>query len=51
MAQRATVRLVFIFQCILGLQSKIIGFIDAFAQADIPSGETILIEIPREFQE
>ena len=25
--------------------------IDAYAQADIPSGKTILIELPREFQE
>ena len=51
MVQRATVRLMLIFQCILGLQSQSIDFIDAFAQADITSGETILIELPREFQE
>ena len=29
------------------LQSQNIDFTDAFAQADIPSGETILIELPR----
>ena len=33
------------------LQSQNIDFTDAFAQADIPSGETILIDLPREFQE
>ena len=44
--QWATVRLMLIFQCILGLQSQSINFTDAFAQADIPSGETILIELP-----
>ena len=38
-------------QCILGLQSQSIDIIDAFSQAVIPSGETILIELPREFQE
>ena len=31
--------------------SQSIDFTDAYAQADIPSGETILIELPREFQE
>ena len=49
--QWATVRLMLILQCILGLQSQIIDFTDAFAQAYIPSGETILFELPREFQE
>ena len=44
-------RLVLILHCILGLQSQSIDFTDAFAHADIPSGETILIELPREFQE
>ena len=39
-----------ILQCILGLQSKSIDFTDAFAQADIPSGETVFIEIPRDFK-
>ena len=36
--QWATVRLMLIFQCILGLQSQSIDLTDAFAQADIPSG-------------
>ena len=44
-------RSMLILQFILGLQSKNIDFTDDFAQADIPSGETILIEPPREFQE
>ena len=39
-------RLMLIFQFILGLQSQIIDFTDAFAQAYIQSGETILIELP-----
>ena len=37
-AQWATVRLMLIFQCIIGLQSQSIDFTNAFAQADIPSG-------------
>ena len=44
-------RLMLIVQCILGLQSQIIDFTYDFAQADIPSEETILIGISREFQE
>ena len=51
MVQRATVRLMLIFQFLQGLQSQSIDFIDAFAQANIPSGETILIDLPKEFQE
>ena len=51
MVQRATMRFMLILQFILGLQSQSINFTDSFAQADIPSGETILIELPREFQE
>ena len=51
MAQKAKIRLMLILQFILGLQSQSIDFTDAFAQADIPSGDTILIELPREFQE
>ena len=43
-------RLMLIFQFILGLQSQRIDLTDAFAQADIPSGEIILIELTREFQ-
>ena len=38
-----------IFQCILGLQSQGIDFKNDFAQADIPSGEPVLIELPRDF--
>ena len=39
-----------ILQCILGLQSQIIDFTNAFAQADIPSGDPVFIEIPRDFK-
>ena len=39
-----------ILQCILGLQSKSIDFTNAFAQADIPSGKPVFIELPREFK-
>ena len=39
-----------ILQCILGLKSLSIDFINAFAQADIPSGETVFIELPRDFK-
>ena len=42
-------RLMLILQFILGLKSQTIDFIDAYAQADIPSGETTLIDLPREF--
>ena len=43
-------RLMLILQFILGLQSQSIDFTDAFSQADIPSGETILIELPWYFK-
>ena len=43
-------RLMLILQLILGLQIQSIDFTYAFAQADIPSGETILIELPRDFK-
>ena len=39
-----------IFQCILGLKSQSIDFKNAFAQEDIPSGEPIFIELPRDFK-
>ena len=39
----------FILQCILGLHSQIIDFTHDFSQADIPSGEIVFIEIPRDF--
>ena len=38
--QWATVRLMLILQFILGLKSQSIDFTNAFAQADIPSGNT-----------
>ena len=38
-----------ILQCILGLQSQSIDFTNDFAQADIPSGEPLFIELPRDF--
>ena len=38
-----------ILQFILGLQSQIIDFINAFSQADITSEEPVLIELPRDF--
>ena len=43
-------RLVLILQCILGLQSQSIDFTNAFAQADIPIGETFFVELPRYFK-
>ena len=39
-----------ILQCILGLQSQNIDFTNAFVQADIPSEETVFVEIPRDFK-
>ena len=47
--QWATLRLMLILQCILGLQSQSIDFTNAFAQADISSGEPVFIEITRDF--
>ena len=35
-----------ILQCILGFQRQIIDFTNACAQAYIPSGEPVFIEIP-----
>ena len=48
--QWSTVRLMLILQCILGFQSKSIDFINAFAQSDIPSGDPVSIELPRDFK-
>ena len=45
-----TVGLIFILQFIIGLQSQSIGFINDFAQEDIPSGETVFIGITRDFK-
>ena len=39
-----------IFQCIPGLQSQSIDFKNDFAQAYIPSGEPVFIELPRDFK-
>ena len=38
-----------ILRCIVSLQSQIIYFTNAFAQADIISGDPVFIEIPRDF--
>ena len=43
-------RLMLILQFILGLQSQIIYFKNAFAQADIPGGESVFIELSRYFK-
>ena len=48
--QWATVRLMLIFQCILGLHSQGIDFINVFSQEDIPSGEPVFIELTRHFK-
>ena len=39
-----------IFQYIIGLQSQIIEFTNAFSQADITLREPFLIEIPKYFK-
>ena len=39
-----------ILQCVIGLQSQSIDFMNDFAQADIPSGEPVFIELPRDFK-
>ena len=46
----STVRLMSILQFIIGLQSKSTDFPNAFAQADITSGEPVFIELPRDFR-
>ena len=38
-----------ILKCILGLQIQSIDFTNPFAQVYIPSGEPVLIELPRDF--
>ena len=43
-------RLMLILQCILGLHSQSIDFKNAFDQAYIPSGEPVVIELPRYFR-
>ena len=39
-----------IFRCIIGLQSQIVYFTNAFAREDIPRGEPVFIELPRDFK-
>ena len=48
--QLATVSLVLILHCIIGLQSQIIEFTNSFYHTDIPSWETVFIELPRYFK-
>ena len=43
-------RLMLILQCILGLKSQSIDFTNAFSQADIPSGEPVIIDLPKDFK-
>ena len=43
-------RLMLILQCILGFQSQSINFTNTFSQADIPSGDPVFIELPRDFK-
>ena len=38
------------FQCIISFQSQSIDFTNAFAQADIPSGGPVFVELPRDFK-
>ena len=38
-----------ILHCILGLQSQSVFFANAFALADIPSGEPVFIKLPMDF--
>ena len=49
-AQWSKVRLILILQCIIGFQSQSIYFTNAFAQADILSGDPVFIELPRYFK-
>ena len=39
-----------ILQCILGLHIQSVDFTNAFAQAYIPSGKPVFIELPRDFK-
>ena len=48
--QRTKVRLMLILYCIIGFQSQSIDFTNTFAQADIISGDPVLIELPRDFK-
>ena len=48
--QWSTVRLMLIFQFILGFRSHIIDFANTFAQADITIGEPVFVEITSYFK-
>ena len=48
--QWATVRLLFILQCIIGFHSQIIDFTNSFAQAEIQNRYPVFIELPRDFK-
>ena len=48
--QWATVRLILILQCILSLESQNIDFTNDFVQSDIPSVNTVFIELPMDFR-
>ena len=45
-----TVRLMLIYQFILGSQSQSVEFTNSFSQVDILSGEPVFIELPRDFK-
>ena len=47
--QWATVRLMLILKYILGLHIQSIDFTNAFSHTDIPSGDPVSIELPRDF--
>ena len=40
--------LILLLQCILDFKSQSIDFTNAFAQADISSGDLVFIELPRD---
>ena len=46
----STVRFLLIIQWVIGLNSHIIYFTNAFSQADIPSGGPVCIELHRYFK-
>ena len=50
MVKCATVKWMFIFQCILCLDSQIIYFTNSFDQVDVPSGKIVFIELSRYFK-
>ena len=50
MVEWVTVRLMLILHYTIGLQSQSIDFTNAFAQAYIPSGEPVFVELPSDFK-